>query len=575
MSAHHEPSFQWLHVRAGVLPGFVLAIGCATFVWVSAALTGAVGLPRADDWAYDRAAFGLAGTGRVHLAGWGLMTLVGQLVWAAPWVRVLGAHVWVLDLSTTVLLVVGIVAGYALARRVAAPRDALVVVAGLAAAPGLLRDGAAFRTDLPALALSTVSMMSGVAAASAPTAGRRRAGEITCLGAGLWAFTIRQTAIAAPAAVLLVRLLDRRTRRAAAVQSAIFLAWCTTFWLWRSGLAGSQRPDGTPPAYVVVELLIASFFTFAVLTAPVLAWTAPDWLPVRHLHARLTGAAVGLAMAGYPLLEARWSWTGRPAWLIGDYLDQHGIGGEKLVLGQRSTLIPDPAWRALIAIAVVCGILLCALAAEALATRPRRQASDFASQVFGVDLALIACGLIAAAVIDGNLYDRYLWPALLPAGLLLVRRDHPKPARVDRRYRRAGLVVALALSMWFTVASDVFDAALWRAGTTATRSGYQASSVDAGFAWSGAHAVGPVVADPRSVPVGRAWWTAMTGPSRLCVIVAASPLDDPGLAIEARPEWKPLPLVEGTMLYVYRVTDPACLAADISKGTLRPSLARS
>ena len=68
----------------GVLPGFVLAIGCATFVWVSAALTGAVGLPRADDWAYDRAAFGLAGTGRVHLAGWGLMTLVGQLVWAAP-----------------------------------------------------------------------------------------------------------------------------------------------------------------------------------------------------------------------------------------------------------------------------------------------------------------------------------------------------------------------------------------------------------------------------------------------------------------------------------------------------------
>jgi hypothetical protein len=544
-------------VYRGSIPGIVMALIGAGVAWGLAGLSGAAGLPRGDDWAYSRAAFELARTGHVHLAGWGLMTLVGQLLWAGAWVRFLGAHVWVLDLSTTALLVAGVVAGHALARRVAGSRDAVAVVGGLLAAPGLIRDGAAFRTDVPALALGTVSLLMGVGAADMASGRRRRAAELGCVAFGLFAFAIRQTALAAPAAVLVVRLLDRRSRRTAVVDGVVLTACCLFLWSWRSGLADAQRPDGTPPLFVIVELLTASCFSFALLLLPVLAWTAPRWLRPRSVRARLTGAGIGLAAAGYPVVEARWSWSGRPVWLIGDYLDRTGIGGDKLALGRRSAVIPAPAWFALNAVAVACGIVLCALAVESLAVRRRAAAAPtMASRIFAVHLILIFSGLIAAAVTDGNLYDRYLWPAILPASLLLAVRERAAVVPAPRRYRCAGLIAATVMSLWLTACSDVFDAALWRAGVVAVRSGYPATTVDAGFAWTGAHTSGPVIANPSAVPPGRAWWTAMGGTGTVCIVVTASPRPGPGPAAEIG--WGPLPLVGVTEVYLYRTGDASC-----------------
>ncbi len=127
---------------------------------------GSFSIPQNDDWAYRRTTEHFAQTGHVVLTGWGVMTLIGQILWSWPFLRLFGDHGWVFGISTAVLAVVGISCAYYVARRVLVPSWAAAAVLLVAAVPGFAWSTSTFMTDVPAFAAETACLALGVAALS-------------------------------------------------------------------------------------------------------------------------------------------------------------------------------------------------------------------------------------------------------------------------------------------------------------------------------------------------------------------------------------------------------------------------
>src|SRR5579875_3730395 len=102
-----------------------------------AAASGSFGLPSMDDWAYRRVAASFAATGHLQYFGWVSMSLVGQVLWAWPWLKVFGDHGWVLSVATIPLAVAAVVSAWWLARRLLPAAAAVGAVLLLLAAPGM------------------------------------------------------------------------------------------------------------------------------------------------------------------------------------------------------------------------------------------------------------------------------------------------------------------------------------------------------------------------------------------------------------------------------------------------------
>jgi hypothetical protein len=532
--------------------------------WALAAWSHTAGIPRTDDWAWGRVALDLHRSGHLQLVGWGPMTMVGLVAWAQPWLALLGAHVWVLDLAASALVAAGLLATWRLARLAAGRAAAAAVVATLALAPGFLRDAASFMTDGPAFAVGALSLLAGYEAASA--AGRRRqALEAACAACGWWAFTMRELAIAAPLAVLAARWWgERRRRRSLGAQAAVLVGACAALWAWRAGLPGGQPYGGRPPAFTIAEALVGVVFTASLLLVPVLAATAASWWPARHRAARAVGACSAMALAVVPIPYEPRSWSHRYQWLTGDYLDPRGINGNKLLLGSRPRVVPAGAWAAVELVAVLAGVVVLALVAEAIAVRwraPRReQPSPLAPRVMAAYAAVTGAGVAVAIVRNGAVYDRYLWPLALAGAVLLVTAFPVAPLSRWHPLASQAAVAAtgafVALSLLVTLNSDAFDGARWRLASSAVRTGVAARSVDGGFEWVGWHAGG--VADANAAGVAtRPYWVAMVGEPAACIELSASPLSGPGLALVRTEVWRTWLVAGRSRLYEYRRA-PAC-----------------
>ncbi len=563
--------------RASIGP-VALVLGVVGAAWLLAAPAHAVAIARTDDWAFARVALTLHATGHVHLVGWAQMSLLGLVVWALPWLAVLGAHLWVLDLSASVLVAAGLLAAHRLARTVTGTGAALIAVGGVAAAPGFIRDAGSFMTDGPAFAVGTFALLAGVMAATAE--GRRRwLLEAAFLGAGWWAFTIRELAIAAPLAVLAARWLGEPRRRPVLTAQLVGLGGaCGAFWLWRANLPGGQAYSGRPPLFTVIVLLLGLWFTTSLLVVPVLAATAPGWWRPTRPAARAVGMAVAAALAVLPALYAPGSWTHRYQWLTGDYLDPRGINGNKLLLGSRPRLLPPLGWAAVEGLAIVAGVVVMGLVAEAVAGLVASIRSGAASpsipkallartaetplvrRVLVAHLAATFAVLVAAILTNGATFDRYLWPAALSGAILLLER-YPPP-RLDRWHPAASqvtlvVVTAFALvSILVTLDSDAFDGARWRLAGQAVAAGVPAPSVDAGFEWVGDHAT--AVADANAAgDATRPYWLVMVAEPAACVELSDSPITDPGLVLVRTVRWRTWLLFGRARLYEYR-RPPAC-----------------
>jgi hypothetical protein len=266
--------------------------------------------------------------------------------------------------------------------------------------------------------------------------------------------------------------------------------------------------------------------------------------------------AIGAVVALLPVVAAR-RHGGPPTWLLGDYLDRRGLGGNELLLGNRPPVLAGWVWSLIVVAALAAGVVTAGLVAERAALRAagERPPACPAAAALRWQCGLTAAALAAAAVLDAALLDRYLWPALLPGAILLVA-GRPTHRPVSGRVSPAALValaVTAALALALTANSDAYDAARWRAAQA--QSGLPPLAVDAGFEWVGAHTT--TVADPARRVGGNpqlSWWIKMFALPAPCVEVANSALTAPGYRLAGTMSWHPL-LVAGTaQLSIYRRT---------------------
>ncbi|MBA2319390.1 MAG: hypothetical protein H0V93_16660 [Euzebyales bacterium] len=148
---------------------------------IAAHATGAIDVPRNDDWSYSRTALTLAGTGELHLVGWAVMSLVAQTLWAQPWLATLGESLRTLHLATAVASTIGLVATFLLARRFLAPASALLVAAIVAVAPAYAVGSTSFMTDPLAFAgqICAVALAAGRDGGTPSSTHRRKSSSET------------------------------------------------------------------------------------------------------------------------------------------------------------------------------------------------------------------------------------------------------------------------------------------------------------------------------------------------------------------------------------------------------------
>jgi len=169
------------------------------------------------------------------------------------------------------------------------------------------------------------------------------------------------------------------------------------------------------------------------------------------------------------------------------------------------------------------------------------------------ELVILFGALVVAVVTNGATYDRYLWPAVLAAAILLLDRYPPPPLEHwHPAASQVALVVASAfaiVSLLVTLNSDAFDGARWRLDTQVA--GVPATAVDGGFEWVGAHATSVDDANASS-DATRSYWVAMAGEPAPCVEVSASPVDRADLVLVRTVTWRTWLLFGRSRLYEYR-----------------------
>jgi len=463
------------------------------------------GIPQNDDWAYRITLFRSVATGHLSFVRWGSMTLVGQILWAAPFVLFLGPHLWVAGVAVAVLACLGLAAAYLLARSILPAGWSAFCVGLVMAAPGFLLNSTSFMTDVPAFSAEMICLYLGLLALR--SCGRSRGIFLTgAMLVGSYGFSIRQFAIAAPIAVLIcLALQDRRHPARYAIVGGGTAAICTAIYFVCIYL-GSVTSGLALPTKGSFYDFAAMYFTLSFVLSPLLPRLIRGTVRSFSWPAGLAGT-VALALG----LEL-WHWWGDV--FAGNYLFQQGALGAEPDLGPgRPDLFPGMLWMSFNLIALLGGVCLAASAGAALkpvlqslhsakSTREQLAAVQARLNWFGANghgllvlfAVITALGLGAYTLFSTKpAYDRYLYPIVLPLAVLLVgSARHLRSGGTIRLRERlialavAGLgsLVALA-AVAVTLNADSQDAALWAAGQSAVRAGSSPSSVDAGFAWRG------------------------------------------------------------------------------------------
>jgi hypothetical protein len=599
------------------------ALGVALPLAVNA-WAGALDVPYSDVFTFRRTALAFHDTGVLRLGGWSIMTFVGQLLAVQPVLALSGGASWAFPATAAAFTLLAIAAGYALARRFLSPARSTAAVLLVLVFPGVLLEAPTFMTDIPAMAMELLCLALAARALDPSGCGIARPRLFgLSLAAGIAAFSIREFGLAAPVAALVCATIAQGVRRRGdfrgraagrlGVAWAATLAACLGLYLVTSGLPGQAPAQLHVPGDADVLLARQAIATTALAVAPALAVAVGRWLASdgRRDSWSLTGAAVGLVAATLlyaPELVA--ALEGRvPALLVGNVLSAAGSTGSGAGAGIRPVLFVPPTWRLLNLLALVAVEIGFAVtgATAAAALRRIRRGTDVApmavwlggpSGLLLVFSALYLGGTLAFGVV-ASLYDRYLWPLILPLGILLLgfrgpdgMAEEPAPfspgspaAGATRRPPAAGttappaagairgltipvaaavgsliLVAFAGASLALLVNRAAYDVARWNAGEALVAAGYPAERVDVGYEWVGDHASEIVIPD-RGPGAGERWYQLIVPDYRPCAVVSSSSLEDAALRQSSvDPAAYRLLLIAGpeVPLYVYRTDAQDC-----------------
>lgn len=541
-------------------------VPAAALLLLAAALSGVAGgygLPQNDDWAFSRVTLTLHREGAFSLIGAGRMTLIGHALWGQPFLALLGENVATLHTAGLVAAVLCVLAAAGLGWRLTwSPAGAALAALSVVALPGFLQLSAGWMTDVTAYA-GQVSALALAAAALASRGNRRTFLLALAAAVAVGAFSSRQTAIPALLAIGVAVLVDglrAGARRRLALETGLVAVACAAglaIYVWRAGLPNQDPiPAGTPSFFNLLQILSCAL-TLGLATSPALVvWFVRARPPSRWL----LGTLVVVWMAGRLVL---------PIGLVGNTFTAYG-SPFGVIAGQKGRIVPQPVWQLLELVAVLGAAGLCfAAITTLLALRNRRLITEATplDALLVVFTVLSLGAALAPAAGGGNLFDRYLWPAATGLTLLLLRaaalggRSRGARTRAESLVPAGLIVMLLAVSFLLVVEGSSFARARWDAGLAAVAIGVPADRVDAGYEWTGWHAELPLPATGRAPDVGTSlsWWSAAYAPVVPCVVISATPLEDPRYRLTSERRYTVLPGWQ-EMLYVQSRSGEGCPA---------------
>jgi hypothetical protein len=532
-----------------VLPGVAAAAVIAALAAFALASTwsSAAAIPQNDDWSFVRSALALHRTGEIRLQGWGQMFMVGQLVSAQPFLALFGARTGSLLLYGVTMTAVWMWCSFLLARRCVGPRRAVLLVGVLALWPGLGLLASSFMTDLPAWAMSVLTLVLGVRALER----RSRGWFLACVVVGVFGFTIREQAIAGLGAVVVAALVTRRLTRRLRVEVLVVTLLAVVLCLVAEHLRHQLPHSDTAPFGLgslrlthVQPTLLKAPFTLGLELSPLALWALAslrgraDWLDPGRVVGWVLGLA-GLVFLTGGRLEV-------PRVVLSNYLTSRGAFSVASV-GSGPEVIASQVWVAAHVVAATTGLVLLGEVGARLRRlrRDREVLRDGDPAVVGVAAytALLAVGTLGLSFAGQDQFDRYLICFLPGLGVLLlaVPARAARPAgTVLRRLPRtlivlgavASAVLLAVLSVSTTLGSDRRDGAVWQAATRLTRQGVPATEINAGLDWNGFHATAPLDREATNFNRYRGQhWMYLFPEATDCWVVSVAPIDR---------EWMPL-----------------------------------
>jgi hypothetical protein len=516
---------------------------------------GAFGIPVSDDWAYSRVAQHFFETGQFHLVGWGSMFLAGHILWAWPFQAALGNGIEALHVSVVGAAALALASAYFIARSLLPARRAALACATLAVFPGFSLLAVSFMTDVTALAAQFGSLALGLAALCQ----RERRRTYLFIGAaavGIWGFTVRETCLIAPLAVLLAGVVDARARqqrsraRLFAMSGVALVMGCAAAFAWRhtwprdqTAAAGSFLGQGLRGVAFDSGRAIV---TLALALTPIVVL---GMARVRYSRRTVISAIIGL---GFSLLVALYAHSHGSAVLLGNMLTRHGNGGSQ-AWGVRPNFLPAGLWDAVSALGLMSTIgLIVVLTCFGGQLRRRNVAVALRDPALVLMLVFTlgsAVLMVVTSIASGALYDRYLLPLSFSVAVLILRgAPAPSFARFTIGPPLIALFLLWALSIALTLNSLVYVHARWDAGLSLERGGRAATAIDAGFEWSGFHS--RAVTDSRQferTESGVPFYDRMFTDESSCVRVADSLLREATQSKRYYRDW----LGRTQTLYVY------------------------
>jgi hypothetical protein len=544
----------------------ILVVASASFL--ASVATGAL-LPQNDDWSFMRSAFDLHRTGHLRLQGWGQMFLVGHLATAQPFLTVFGDHVASLKLYGVTAAALWMWCAFAVARRCVGPARAVAVPVVLALWPGLPLLASSFMTDLPAAAMSLLTVLVGARAVDEQSRPR----FLLAVAAGIVAFTIREQAVAGLGAVLVGALVHagtgprwRQFRRFAVTATVSAAVACVVLEQLRHQLGHPDIPPfgfrlhaaGTWRSGLRVP------YTLGLVLSPLSGWSLwRAWSrrssdrPVRgappRVQSRRSGPGRGrvcgwlLGGCGMAALAAGNHLAHLPRVLLSNYTTAMG-GFRVATVGYAPSSVEPWLWDIAQVLGAVAGIVLLGEIGARAPRTPRTavakaRAADPAGTMLAAYTGFLACFGLVLCLAGQFQVDRYHVPMLPGLAVLLLTPVGAarapatssaaggggvtlRPAHLLYGVVAAALVaILLTLSVTNTLLTDRRDHAVWEAARRLTHAGVPATAINAGLDWNGMHATARLDRDHSSSHGYRGQqWMYLFPAATDCYVVAASEL---------------------------------------------------
>ncbi len=476
--------------------------------------SGALKIPRSDDWSYLTTLFRWVDGDGLNFNNWVSMTLVGQLVLAAP-VAALARHsIGAVHVETALIGAVGLIALYYVGVRVLQRRSAALLVAiTMTLSPLWVAMAPTFMSDIPSFALQMLMTAAGVKGLL--TKSRRIPWLVATVALGVAGCSIRQFAIVPLVAVLLAFAVvakrdgDRSLMRATIASGIIAFLGIAVLMYWWSGIPDPLKGAPMDPTLGSLREAAARGIGYlrlcGLLLLPVLAYVGPIRVVKRAWRASaLTTTLVGTLTTMALILAA--ATLGEDAF-VGNYIHPRGVLADDVLVGTRPFLVARPAWLALVilgslgaVVIMLCAVPACMRAKSRVLSRNKNmnahpESPDPISIFFGLTLLGLFAAYVSTDALQINrfpIFDRYVITGL-PLVALLILRD--MSLRVPYQAKSPGRALAIissvvllaSLGTIWGVDSARYDATRWRVSKAAVAKGFKPLHIDGGFEWVAWH----------------------------------------------------------------------------------------